>query len=51
MKYHPDRAVGDAEAIKRMSDKMALINRAHDVLKDAGMRAYYDRTGQVASTI
>lgn len=49
MKYHPDRVSGGAAAIKATTEKMAQINQARDVLKDDEMRAYYNRTGLIAS--
>ncbi len=43
-KYHPDMQGGD----RRMFDEITL---AHDVLMDDNSRAYYDRTGQIQSTV
>jgi hypothetical protein len=48
LKYHPDRVPG-AAAKQAATDKMAQINEAKDVLKDDELRAYYDRTGLIAS--
>ena len=49
IKHHPDRVKGGAAAKKEATEKMAQINQACDVLMDKKMRAYYDRTGMVAS--
>ncbi|KAF3037753.1 hypothetical protein E8E11_003871 [Didymella keratinophila] len=48
LKYHPDR-VNDTAAKQKATDKMAQINEAKDVLADAELREYYDRTGLIAS--
>ncbi|KAJ4381215.1 hypothetical protein N0V86_003564 [Didymella sp. IMI 355093] len=48
LKYHPDRVPGTA-AKQAATFKMAQINEAKDVLKDDELRAYYDRTGSIAS--
>ncbi|KAJ4320798.1 hypothetical protein N0V94_003210 [Neodidymelliopsis sp. IMI 364377] len=51
LENHPDRVAGGSAAKKRATERMAMINQAHDVLKDKEMRAFYDRTGLIASTI
>lgn len=43
MKWHPDRA-GKADE-KKATEMMASINQANDVLSNAEMRRYYDKTG------
>ena len=40
-KFHPDVNPGDEDAVRRFKD----INRAYEVLSDAGSRAKYDRYG------
>ncbi|KAF2629700.1 DnaJ-domain-containing protein [Macroventuria anomochaeta] len=49
IKHHPDRVKGGTAAKKVATEKMAQINQACDVLKHKEMRAFYDRTGLIAS--
>lgn len=49
IKYHPDRVQGGQTAKDEATEKMAQINQACDVLMDGEMRAFYDRTGLIAS--
>lgn len=48
LQHHPDRVSGTA-AKKTATNKMAQINEAKDVLADAELRAYYDRTDLIAN--
>ncbi|KAF3048244.1 hypothetical protein E8E12_011461 [Didymella heteroderae] len=48
LKHHPDRVSGTA-AKKTATGNMAQINEAKDILEDTDMRAYYERTGLIAS--
>ena len=49
VKHHPDRVKGGPAAKKAATEKTAQINQACDVLKDEDTRAFYDRTGLIAS--
>ncbi|HWH37536.1 MAG TPA: J domain-containing protein [Candidatus Limnocylindrales bacterium] len=42
--HHPDRAAGDREEAGRLTARMARINAAYDLLRDAGRRSRYDST-------
>jgi hypothetical protein len=48
LQHHPDRVSGTATKNKA-TNKIAQINEAKDVLADAELREYYDRTGLIAS--
>lgn len=47
--HHPDRVKGGQAAKKAATERMARINQAYDVLKDAEMRYIYDKTGEIVS--
>ena len=40
--HHPDRAAGDPAEARRLTSRMARINAAYDLLRDAERRARYD---------
>lgn len=46
---HPDRVKGGAAAKKAATERMAATNQAYDVLKDAELRYWYDKTGTMVS--
>ena len=41
--HHPDRAAGDGAQAERLTERMARINAAYDLLRDPLRRADYDR--------
>ena len=44
VKWHPDKYVGESEAVKRVvAEQMRKLNAAYAVLKDEGKRREYDR--------
>ncbi|MDP8904311.1 MAG: DnaJ domain-containing protein [Chloroflexota bacterium] len=44
--HHPDRAAGDAVEAARLTDRMARINAAYDLLSDPLRRAQYDDSAE-----
>ena len=41
--HHPDRAAGDGAEAERLTERMARINAAYDLLRDPLQRATYDQ--------
>jgi curved DNA-binding protein CbpA len=44
--HHPDRAAGDTEATTRLTGRMARINAAYDLLRDAERRSRFDGSAE-----
>ncbi len=44
--HHPDRAAGDSAAAARLTERMARINAAYDLLRDPIRRAHFDSSAE-----
>jgi curved DNA-binding protein CbpA len=49
--HHPDRAAGDGAQAERLTERMARINAAYDLLRDPLRRADYDRAAGRSSWV
>src|SRR6187551_2885955 len=44
--HHPDRAAGDSDEAARLTERMARINAAYDLLRDPIRRAQFDSSAE-----